>query len=401
MNLIARDNRIMIPTYRRLTIEIARADGVRLYDKSGKSYLDLFGGLAVNLLGHRNPCVLEAIRQQLDRYAHLSNYYLQEPQISLAERLSEKTGMDLVFFCNSGSEATESAIKLARKWGRRRGKHVLLGFTGAFHGRTTGALSLMSKASYRNGYAPFLGRCARLPFNDSSRLRAAVTNSTAAVFLECIQGEGGIVPIKQDFADALSELRDAFGFLLITDEVQAGLGRTGAFLAGEHWKLKPDVVLLAKGLGGGLPLGALLVKEDLGTVYGLGGHGSTFGGNPVACAAGDAVLRVLENERLVERAARIGERLMGAFGSIAEEYPALIHEIRGKGCMIGIEMGKRTPAFANACLEHGALVNITNDATLRLLPPLTLSDDDVSLAVSIFRRAASDLHDRTNQPAEK
>ena len=302
MTLPERDAQLIVPTYRRLPLSIARAHGCSVFDAEGREYLDFFGGLAVTIIGHCHPSVVDAIRAQAGSFAHVSNYFPQAPQLDLAELLRELSRYPRVFYCNSGTEATEAAIKLSRKWGNANGKHEFLAFRGGFHGRSTGALSLMAGSAYREGYEPLLPGCAAVPFNDIASLEAAVSEHTAAVFIEMIQGEGGVLPATDDFIDALYRLRRTFGFLVVADEVQTGMGRTGTFLASQRWDERPDLVLLAKGLGGGLPLGAVLMSENMSQVFGVGGHGSTFGGNPVACAAGIATLRVILRDGLLARA---------------------------------------------------------------------------------------------------
>lgn len=387
MSLHDRDARVIVPTYRRLPLEIVRAEGTRVYDAAGNAYLDCFGGLAVAIIGHCHPEVVSAIRAQSERFGHLSNFFAQTPQVELAERLRDRTGYERVFFCNSGTEAAEAAVKLARKWGAARGKHVLHSFSGAFHGRSTGALSIMPLSSYRAGYEPLLEGCRATAFNDVDALEAAVSERTAAVFLEFLQGESGIVEATPEFAAALYRLREQYGFLLVADEVQSGMGRTGSFLACEHWGGRPDVVLLAKGLGGGLPLGAMLVTEELADVYGMGGHGSTFGGNAISCAAGIATLDVIAREELVARAGRIGERMLRGLRELRAAFPGYLLDARGRGCMLALECATDAAPLHQACLKRGLLVNVTHGRTIRFLPPLILTDDDVDEALHVLREA--------------
>lgn len=385
MQVPERDARAIMPTYGRLPLDITHGEGAYIFDRAGNRYLDLFGGLAVNLLGNAHPRMVAAAEKQLRLYAHLSNYFAQEPQVLLAERLKELTGYPAVYFCNSGTEAAEAAVKLARKWGSTRSKTTLIGFSGAFHGRSMSPLSLMSHAPYREGYQPFLDGCLHLPWNDTAALERSVHSDTAAVFLEPIQGEGGIVPASETFIEALSRLREKYGFLIVADEVQTGVGRTGTFLAADPGLLRPDVVMLAKGIGGGLPLGALLVREEFSGVFGRGGHGSTFGGNPVACAAGLAVLDVIRDEKLMSRALHIGETIMNAMRAFARESSHMIVDVRGRGCMIGIELAAPAYPVLRRCLEQGVLINVTRERVIRLLPPLILSDEQCDVAVETLR----------------
>ena len=384
--LFERDRTSLLHTYTRLPMEIDRGEGVYLYDSDGRRYLDFFGGLAVNGLGYGHPGVLEAIRSQSARYLHLSNLFPQEPQVVLAERLRAATGFDRVFFANSGAETVEAAFKLQRRWASGGGRREVIAFSGAFHGRTMAGLSLMDAEKYRQGYGPFLEGCTTLPFNDAQALREAAGPHTAAVVLECVQGEGGVLPMEDDFAEALRDLHAKHGFLLIDDEIQTGMGRTGGFLAAEHFGLRPDIVLLAKSLGGGLPLAAVLVREQLADVFGPGGHGSTFGGNPVACAAGIAVMDALESG-VMRNAASAGAMLQAGLRNLQAEFPSHIVEVRGLGCMQGIVCAQPAKAVMEHCLAEGLLVNVTRDRVIRLLPPLIITAEHIESALAALHNA--------------
>ncbi|MCU0453997.1 MAG: acetylornithine/succinylornithine family transaminase [Bacteroidetes bacterium] len=373
--LAEREHAHFFHTYKRLAVEIERGEGAYLYDRSGKRYLDFFGGLAVNALGYGHPGVLKAIHDQSSKYLHLSNFFLQEPQIRLAERLLAATGFQRVFLCNSGTEALEGAVKLARKWGHGRGKAIIVGMSNAFHGRTFAALSLMDKPKYRDGYAPFLPHSASMAFNDIDAATKVINAETLAVVLECIQGEGGIFPVAPAFARTLNELREEFGFLIIADEIQSGVGRTGKFFGFEHVGLQPDVVLVAKAIGGGLPLGAVLGNDRVAESFTYGVHGTTFGGNPVACAAGNAVLDEVVDGGLMQNAARIGEELHAVGDRLRREFPKMVKETRGFGCMIGIDLHMPSQPYVDALMSRGILVNSTHETVLRLLPPLTITTE--------------------------
>ena len=384
MNLHDREAATFIHTYKRLPLEIDRGEGVHLIGRDGRRYLDMFAGLAVNALGYAHPRVTQAIGAQAARYTHLSNYFLQEAQIALAELLTRRSGYGRVFFSNSGTEAIEGALKIARQWGAAHGKTDVLSLSNSFHGRTMGALSLMDRPKYRDGFGPFLDHCCVIPFNDVAALRKAVNGRTAAVILEFIQGEGGIRPVSAEFARTLAALRDEAHFLLVADEIQSGVGRTGKFCAFEHYGVKPDLVTLAKPIGGGLPLGAILAGEDVASVLQPGMHGTTFGGNPVACAAGAAVLEEIEEKNLTARAASLGGRLMNGLRSLGREFP-LIREVRGYGLMVGAELDRPGDAITDAMREKGILINCTDTTVLRFLPPLIIGEEHVDQTLSTLK----------------
>jgi len=366
---------LFFQTYKRLHLDIERGEGVYLYDRSGKTYLDFFGGLAVNSLGYAHPGVSEAIRQQVDRYLHLSNFFVQESQVLLVEHLLRLTGYKRAFLGNSGTEALEGAVKLARQWGVKHGKRRIIGFSNAFHGRTMTALSLTDKDKYRKGYEPFLPGCETLPYNDADALRKAVGSDVLAVILEPIQGEGGVIPASAEFARTITELQKSHDLLVIADEVQSGVGRTGTFFGFEHLDLNPDIVMLAKALGGGLPLGAFIGNDRVAETLGAGMHGTTFGGNPVACEAGRVVLREISDGGLMANAARIGALLHEIGAGLKKDFPGVVRETRGYGCMIGIDLTADSQPIADALLDRGILVNATGGTVLRLLPPLSIGED--------------------------
>jgi len=366
---------LFFQAYKRLPLDVIRGDGVFLYDRSGKEYLDFFGGLAVNSLGYGHARVREAIREQVDKYLHLSNFFVQEPQVRFVEHLLELTGYHRAFLANSGTEALDGAVKLARRWGGPKGKKRIIGFSNAFHGRTMTALSLTDKAKYRQGYEPFLPGCETLSFNDPETLERSAGDDVLAVILEPIQGEGGVVPASPDFAATITSLQKTYGFLVIADEVQSGVGRTGKFFGYEHLGLEPDIVMMAKALGGGLPLGAFLGNERVADVIQPGAHGTTFGGNPVACEAGRVVLNEISNGGLMMHAGSIGSVLHAIGARLKTEYPHLVRETRGFGCMIGIDLAIESQPVADKLCERGILVNSTALTVLRLLPPLLITED--------------------------
>jgi len=385
MTMHDREASTFFHTYKRLPLEVDRGEGVYLFTRDGKRYLDMFAGLAVNALGYGHPRVIEAISSQASRFTHLSNYFLQETQIRLAEQLTRLSGYPRVFFSNSGTEAIEGALKIVRKWGSARGKTEVLAFTNSFHGRTMGALSLMDRPKYRDGFGPFLQGCRVIPFNDPAALREAIGEKTAAVVLEFIQGEGGIRPVSAEFARTLEDLHRKAGFLLVADEVQSGAGRTGKFFGFQHFSASPEIVTLAKPIGGGLPLGAILATEEIASVLEPGMHGTTFGGNPVACAAGCAVLSEIEEKGLIARAASLGEKLKEGLRELKNQFPGLIREVRGYGLMVGAELDRSGDGIASAMMERGILINCTDTTVLRFLPPLIIDESHVNETLIALR----------------
>jgi acetylornithine aminotransferase len=386
-----KESKYFFHTYKRLSLDIVRGEGSNLIDRDGKRYLDFFGGLAVNALGYGHPAVLKAIHEQAERYLHLSNYYIQEPQVRLAERLITATGYKKIFFSNSGTEAMEGVIKLARKWGKPQGKETLYALSNSFHGRTMGALTLTDRTKYREGFDPLLPNVGHIGFNDLSALRAAVNEKTLGVVLEFIQGEGGVYPVSREFTDALQELRLKYGFLIIADEIQCGIGRTGKFFGFEHYDVHPDIVVIAKAIGGGLPLGAFLGNERVADTFDVGNHGTTFGGNPVACAAGVAVMEQVVDGRLMEQAGRTGEMLLEAFRGIQGEFPGLVKEVRGRGLMLGLELKRPGQAVVDELQRLGILVNCTNTTVIRMLPPYIVTRQECDRVVAALRDVLSSL----------
>jgi acetylornithine/N-succinyldiaminopimelate aminotransferase len=384
MNTQDRENRYILHTYKRLPIEIDRADGVYIYGKDGKKYLDFFGGIAVNALGYNHPRVKAAINAQVERYMHVSNLFFMDVQVDLAETICKISGYPKVFLTNSGTEAIEAAIKISRKWGSTRNKSGLIALTNSFHGRTMGALSLTDRPKYRQGFEPFLPGVSHVGFNNVEDLRAHVNGSTAAVFVEFVQGEGGVNVMSREFADELFALKRKMDFLIVADEIQGGLFRTGRVFSFEHFGVRPDIVTMAKPLGGGLPLGGVLVDEHLQDVLGYGAHGTTFGGNPVACAAGLATLRELSEKKMELHAAEVGSYLAENLRELGEKFPDFITEVRGLGLMVGVACKTECAQLVSDLLLKGVLANCTNGNVIRLLPPLIIEKEHVDLFVSVL-----------------
>ncbi len=369
-NLSEREKNALFPTYERLPIgAVTRAEGVHITTENGERYLDAIAGLGVNALGHSHPAIVAAIREQAGKYLHLSNLYLQEPQIVLAEKLKRASGWERTFFTNSGTEAVEGAIKLARKVFSSEAKAEILGVANGFHGRTFGALSVMDKGKYRDHFGPFVADASTIPGYDPNALEEIISERTAAVIVESIQGEGGIIEIPADFALALAELRTKHNFLIIADEIQSGIGRTGRFFAYEHYGLKPDIVVCAKAIGGGLPLGAILTRRELADSMRAGTHGTTFGGNALSCVAGSVVLDLVEKTYMMN-ATHEGEFLKSSFEQLRVKHPNSIREVRGKGLMLGIEFTGNAKQVQKQLFDRHIITNVTAGEVLRLLPPL-------------------------------
>jgi acetylornithine/N-succinyldiaminopimelate aminotransferase len=374
-------------TYSRIPVAFTRGDGVWLWDESGKKYLDALAGIAVNTLGHAHPKLTRAIAEQSSRLIHASNLYRIAEQEKLAEKLAEISGTDAVFFCNSGCEANEAAIKLARLHGHGRGIESpgIVVMDKAFHGRTLATLSATGNRKVQAGFEPLVPGFVRVPFNDIESVRriAATEPSVVAVLVEPIQGEGGINLSSMQYLRDLRELCDRQGWFLMVDEVQCGLGRTGKWFVYQHAGIRPDVVLLAKGLASGVPIGACLARGAAAQVFKPGTHGSTFGGNPLACAAAFATLHAVEEEGLMENAARVGGILLTGLRDALAGRPGVV-EVRGHGLMIGVELDRPCGDLVARALEAGLLINVTMDNVVRLLPPLVMSEGEAREVLSIL-----------------
>lgn len=374
--IFEREKHSIFQTYKRMPIAIDRALGAKVWDKDGNEYLDFLAGIAVNALGHTHPAVVKAITEQVSKYMHVSNYFYQEPQVKLAEKLVELSGLGRVFYSNSGTEAIDGAIKLARRWGHEHGKTELVAFSGGFHGRTYGALSIMDKPKYKEHMGPYLEGTKVIEHNNIAQLNEHINESTAAVFLEFVQGEGGISTPTQEFIDELIKLKTKFGFLLVADEIQAGTGRTGKFFGYEHFGVKPDVITLAKGIGGGLPLGAIIADESLANVWDKGTHGTTYGGNAVACAAGLAVVEELMGG-VMDNVCKTGDYMKSRLDKLKAQYPEKILEVRGIGLMRGLLLSFDAGILVEAMLKHRVIANAASGTILRIVPPLIISNEDV------------------------
>ncbi len=376
------EKELFLYTYNRLPINISHGSGVHLFDTEGNRYLDFFSGLAVNALGYAHPAIVEAVSTQIQMFAHLSNNYITPIQLEFTALLLKYSGMSKAFLTNSGTESVEGAIKLLRKY--YGPDKQIFSLSGAFHGRTYGAVTLTGKEKYTKGFEPLLPGIDHIKFNDVNDLKKKAGKNTAAVFIEYIQGEGGINVISGEFAEELQRLRNQYGFAIAADEIQTGIGRTGKPFAFNHYNVEPDIILTAKAIGGGLPLGALLVSKKFEDVFTPGIHGTTFGGNPVCCAAGKVVLKEVFENGLMEKAAELGLYLAEQLEEIKHMFPEDIKEIRGKGFMQGVEMNYPGSDIVTRMRERKVLTNCTNVNVLRLLPPLIVTKSDIDFFLYNF-----------------
>ena len=370
----------------RIPLAPVKGEGAWLWDADGREYLDFVSGIAVNSLGHCHPAVVDAICRQAGTLIHCSNLYYIEQQARLARLLVENSALDKAFFCNSGAEANEAAIKLARKYAKLKEgaeKFEIITALHSFHGRTLATVTATGQPKYHKGFEPLPEGFKYVPFNDLAALEKAVGPATCAVLLEPVQGEGGVNVASRHYLEGVQMLCREHGALLIFDEVQTGLGRTGRFLAYQHFGVEPDILTLAKALGGGFPIGAMLAKEDIAGAFQPGDHASTFGGNPLACAAALAAMEEMLLGGVVENAASTGAYLYEKLKGLGGKYP-FVKEVRGLGLLLGMELNREGKDIVDGCLEQGLLINCVNNNVLRFIPPLTITPDDVDSAVAIL-----------------
>jgi len=378
---------------KRYPVALVRGEGVRVWDSDGKEYLDFTGGIAVTALGHSHPKVVGTMREQAATLLHVSNYFHIPQQIHLAKLLCDHSFADRVFFSNSGAEANETAIKLARKWAKEHGasdRGDIISMRGGFHGRTLATVTATAQEKYHHGFEPLPGGFKYVPFNDLRAVARAIDSRTAAVLVEPIQGEGGVNVPDDGYLPGLRKLCDEAGILLVLDEIQTGMGRTGKLWCYEHAGVTPDIMTLAKALANGVPIGATLATNDVASVLTPGTHGTTFGGNPFATAVGLTVFTTLVEERLPERAARMGRLLSDRLGAVRAKSGGAVKEVRGRGLLIGMDLVAPVGAVVSACRERGLLVLTAGDNALRLAPPLTVDEASIDRAVEIIDRAVED-----------
>lgn len=372
-------DKYLFPTYKRPPVVLVKGEGCRVWDENGKEYLDFVGGIAVCALGHSSPVVSKALEVQSKKLVHVSNLYYTRPQVELAELLVENSFADRVFFCNSGAEANEAAIKLARRYSREKfgaGRHEIISMVGSFHGRTMATLSATGQEKIQKGYDPLLDGFKFVPFNDLPALEIAISDSTCAVILEPIQGEGGVVCPAPDYLKGVKEICEKKNVTLIFDEVQVGMGRTGKLFAYEHYGVTPHIMTLAKALGNGLPIGAMLSIEEMSSAFGPGSHASTFGGTPLVTAVSKEVLNSLISDGWIDHCRKMGAYFKAKLGELQSRHNC-IKEIRGLGLIIGVELDQPAAPIVDACLERGFLVNAAQEKVLRFVPPLIIGKAEI------------------------
>lgn len=384
--IFAKDKSDYLPVFARYNIVLDHGDGPYVYDTKGKKYIDFLAGIAVNVVGHNYKPLVEAVSKQAGKMIHCSNLYYTEVQVEAAEKLKKLSGMDKVFFGNSGAEANEGAIKLARKYATNIDpeKIQIISALHSFHGRTLATLTATGQDHYHHGFGPLPAGFDYVPYNDIQALEAKMSDKTCAVMLEAIQGEGGVHVPDPDYLPKVRALCDKYNAVLIFDEVQCGMGRTGTFFGCQQFGVKPDIVTLAKGLAGGVPIGAFMATDKVANAFHAGDHGSTFGGNPLACAAACVVLDALIDDNLMENAKEIGAYLQSKFEEYKAKYPNLIKEVRGRGLILGMELTRPGREIANECLDYGAIINCTAGNVLRFVPPLNITKAHVDELISVL-----------------
>ncbi len=388
-NLLTKDKQNYLPTFNRFPLALDRAKGAKVWDMDGKEYIDMLAGIAVNNVGHCHPTVVKAIQQQAEKLMHISNFYVSVPQVALSEKLTRLSGLERIFFTNSGAESVEGAIKVARKYAHSVGRGgEIISMQNSFHGRTMATIAT-GKKQMQDGFEPIPAGFKQVKFNDIEALKAAISEETAAIILEPIQGEGGIWPAEPEYMKQVRRLCDDEGIVLIFDEIQCGMGRTGKMFAKEHYGIQPDVMTLAKGLGSGTPIGAFLCNGAVAGAMNFGDHGTTFGGNPLVCAAALATLEVIETEDLLKAATEKGAWLQN---KLKEKGLKGLQEVRGLGLMVGASFDFETKPYVLAMLEKGLMANATAGNVLRFVPPLTIGYDEMEKAIDIIAETLNENH---------
>lgn len=385
MDIGSEASKYLLNVYKRIPLNISHGDGVWLYSVDGTAYLDFLAGIAVNALGYNHPVIKASIFKQIEKNLHLSNFFIQQVQVDLAKKLIELTIFSKVFFTNSGTEAIEGLLKLVKKWGNERDKFKIISFSGSFHGRTLGAVSITGQEKYRQNFQPLIPNVEIVPFNDVSAFQNAINEETCAVFFEGISGEGGVRELSQEMLQALKTGREKYNFLLIADEIQTGVGRTGVFYNYENYDFVPDAIATAKGIGGGLPLGAFLVSEKLANIFNVGEHGTTFGGNPLACATGLATVTFVSDKHFLHKVTANGKYFKSKLEKLRLKYPNLITEIRGRGLILGVEVNNSANEIMDLALKEHLLFSVAGGGTvLRFVPPLIIETRHIDQALTIL-----------------
>lgn len=388
-DIISLYDKYVIPNYTRNPIVLVKGKGVHVWDANGKCYLDLFSGWAVSGLGHCHPRVSKAIQTQVETLVHAPNIFYTEPQGRLAQLISENSFGGQCFFCNSGAEANEAAIKLARIHYSPHGKYKIITMFDSFHGRTLATVTATAQPKYHKGFSPLVEGFTYVPFNDLDAAEKAIDEKTCGIMIEPIQGEGGVNVASQKYLKGLRKLCDKKGLLLILDEVQTGMGRTGKFFAYQHYGIEPDVLTLAKALGNGTAIGAIEARKEIAKSLVPGSHASTFGGNPLACAAAIAVFETILKEELLERAAKLGDYVLERLKGLAVEFD-IIREVRGIGLLTGIELKTNASDIVKRCMENGLLLNCTHDNVIRFYPPLIAAHEHIDEGIAILRKVLAE-----------
>ncbi|MEP0712964.1 aspartate aminotransferase family protein [Algoriphagus sp.] len=388
-DLYSKDKENYLPTFNRMPLAFIKGKGSRLWDANGKEYIDLLAGIAVNNVGHCHPHVVKAIQEQAAQLIHISNFFVSPQQVALSELLVKMSGLDRVFLTNSGAESVEGAIKIARRYAHKQGKGgKVISMQNSFHGRTLATIATGQK-KYQQGFGPIPAGFTQVPFNDLAAVEAAIDGETAAVIVEPIQGEGGVVPAEKAYLEGLRKVCDEKGILLIFDEIQCGIGRTGKWFAKDHFGVQPDIMTLAKGLGGGVPIGALLCNEKVASAIEFGDHGTTFGGNPLVSASAIATIEVINEEQLCKRATETSEWLRGKLAVLIEKHEEL-ESVRGLGLMLGVKMKSEAKPYVLRLLEEGIVTNATAGNILRLVPALNISRDDLNIFLEKLDKTLSE-----------
>lgn len=387
--IFERDDKNYLPVFKRYKIVLDHGEGVYLYDINGKKYIDFLAGIAVNVLGYNYKPLVNAISEQAAKVIHVSNLYYTEPQANAAAKLVKLSGLDRAFFANSGAEANEGAIKLARKFAKKfsQDKTQIITAWDSFHGRTLATLTATGQPHYQEGLEPLPQGFDYVHFNDIEDLEKKFSDKTCAVMLEPIQGEGGVYPPKNNYLQKVRELCNKYNALLIFDEIQSGIGRSGKFFAYEKYGVKPDIVTLAKGLAGGVPIGAFICTEEVAQAFKPGDHGTTFGGNPLACAAANVVLDTVPQEKFLSQVEEVGKYFKSKLIELQQKYSDQIVEVRGEGLILGLQLGKSKKSgveIVNACMEKGAIINCTVGTVLRFIPPLIITKENVDEVINIL-----------------